>query len=166
MLCQTTACMCNLSLGDENKFEVTKSGAVVPLISLIQSENSTVAHFACECLANLAEMTENQDFIAKEGAVEPCIVSMRSRYIDVQRESGRLLANLGASSETFAADSIIEGGGHHLLISFLLSQDTNCQRIGAFGIGNLCECKYLYLRHMRMPYLTWQLLFLFLRRYA
>ena len=31
VLRETTACLCNLSLGDENKFEITKSGAVIPL---------------------------------------------------------------------------------------------------------------------------------------
>ena len=33
---------------------------------------------------------------------------------------------------------IVRGGGHQLLISYLLSQDTACQRVGALGIGNLC----------------------------
>lgn len=142
VLIETTACFANLSLADESKFEITTSGAVLPLISLIQNENSTIAHYACECLANLAEMKDNQDFIAREGAVIPCISAMRSRYIEVQRESGRLLANLGGSSNSFAADTIIEGDGHELLTSFLLSQDANCQRVGAFGIGNLCTHKH------------------------
>ncbi|KAL9191141.1 hypothetical protein ACHAXT_000847 [Thalassiosira profunda] len=138
VLRETTACLCNLSLGDENKFEMAKSGAVPPLISLTQSEDSTVAHNACECLANLAEMGDNQEFIAKEGAVEPCISAMRSRHIDVQRESGRLLANLAASKSRLVADEIISGDGHSLLTSFLLSQDAYTNRVGAFGIGNLC----------------------------
>ena len=153
VLRETTACMCNLSLADESKFEITKSGAVSPLVSLIQSEDLTIAHYACECLANLAEMTDNQGFIAREGSctlndldaenptpsnssIEACISAMRSRNINVQREAGRLLANL--SGNVFAADQIISRSGHELLTSFLLSQDTNCQRVGAFGIGNLC----------------------------
>jgi hypothetical protein len=55
----------------------------------------------------------------------------------VQRESGRLLANM-CSSEADHTDLIIHYGGHQLLISFLMSQDTACQRVGALGIGNLC----------------------------
>ena len=78
---------------------------MAPLISLIESEDSAIAHYACECLANLAEMTDNQDFIAREGAVTPCIKAMRSRHTEVQRESGRLLANLAASSNRLAADT-------------------------------------------------------------
>lgn len=136
VLRETTACLCNLSLADESKFEITKSGAVSPLVSLIQSEDLTIAHYACECLANLCEMSDNQDFIAREGSVVPCISAMRSRHIDVQREAGRLLANL--SGNVFAADQIIAKSGHEILSSFLLSQDSNCQRVGAFGIGNLC----------------------------
>ena len=31
----------------------------------------------------------------------------------------------------------MQGGGHQLLISYLLSPDTACQRVGALGIGNL-----------------------------
>jgi hypothetical protein len=55
----------------------------------------------------------------------------------VQREAGRLLANLCAD-DGVTSDAVLEGGGHQLLISFLLSQDTSCQRVGALGIGNLC----------------------------
>lgn len=138
VLRETTACFCNLSLADENKFEIAKSGAVPPLIGTMESEDPIVAQYSSECLANLAEMTDNQEFIAREGAVIPCINAMRSRHIEIQRESGRLLANLAASSSKLAADAIVDGGGHDLLISFLLSQDANCQRVGAFGIGNLC----------------------------
>lgn len=79
----------------------------------------------------------NQDAIAAEGAIRPIIGVMRSKYIEVQREAGRLLANLCASVSSFA-DQILEDGGHNLLISYLLSQDTACQRVGALGIGNLC----------------------------
>ena len=32
----------------------------------------------------------------------------------------------------------MKGGGHQLLISYLLSQDIACQRVGALGVGNLC----------------------------
>ena len=70
-------------------------------------------------------------------AIRPCIAVMRSRYVEVQRESGRLLANMCASDSEFT-DNIIQGGGHQLLISYLLSQDTACQRVGALGIGNIC----------------------------
>ena len=138
VLREATACICNLSLRDESKFEITKSGAVTPLIALIQSEDPSIAQFACESLANLAEMSDNQDFIAREGAVAPCISAMRSRHIEVQRESGRLLANLSACGNNLYIDVIIDAGGHDLLTSFLCSQDTYCQRVGAFGIGNLC----------------------------
>lgn len=138
VLQETTACLCNLSLGDENKFEICKSGAVAPLITLVGSEDSFVAQCACECLANVAEMNDNQEAISKEGAIIPCIKAMRSRHIEVMRESSRLLSNLSACDSPFAADQIIKNRGHDLLISFLLNQDVNCQRNGAFGIGNLC----------------------------
>ena len=138
VLRESTACLCNLSLGDENKFEVVKCGAVEPLINLMESEDPIVACHACECLANLAEMTENQEIIVKNGAVSPCINAMRSRHIEIQRESGRLIANLSASETTLAADTIVQENGHLVLVSFLLSQDTACQRAGSFGIGNLC----------------------------
>ncbi len=138
VLREATACLCNLSLGDENKFEISKCGAVPPLISLIENKDSVISCRACECLANLAEMTDNQAIIAREDAVIPCISAMRSRHIDVQREGGRILANLSASSDFFAVDAIINANGHHLLTSFLLSQDACCQRVGTIGIGNIC----------------------------
>ncbi|KAL3789563.1 hypothetical protein ACHAWO_009126 [Cyclotella atomus] len=139
ILHEVTACLCNVSLADENKYELVKeSRAVEHLIDLMESEDAIVSSQACECLANLAEMTENQDFIVREEAITPCINAMRSRHVEVQRESSRLIANLSASESTVAVDAIIEGNGHLVLTSFLLSQDTACQRAASFGIGNLC----------------------------
>jgi hypothetical protein len=69
----------------ESKFEITKSGAVLPLISQIQSEDPIIAQFACEALANLAEMADNQDFIANQGAISSCTSVMRSRHVEIQR---------------------------------------------------------------------------------
>ncbi|KAL3789162.1 hypothetical protein HJC23_012251 [Cyclotella cryptica] len=137
ILRETTGCLCNLSLGDENKFEVVKSGAVKQLISLMENEDSIVAYQSCECLANIAE-TDNQDYIVTQGAIIPCLRAMRSRDTDVQRESGRLIANLSSSETKLAADAIVGENGHLLLVSYLLSHDTACQRAGSFGIGNLC----------------------------
>ena len=71
-----------------------------------------------------------------DGAIKPTISVMRSKFIEVQREAGRLLANLCASDSEFT-DSVIEEGGHNLLISYLLSQDTACQRVGSLGVCNL-----------------------------
>jgi hypothetical protein len=138
LLREATGCLNNLSLSKENKIEMTKSGVVTPLISLMQHEDSQIASFCCACLANLAEISYGQEIIVLEGAIKACIIVMRSRYSDVQRESGRLLANLCACDLKSASDNIIESGGHHLLISYLLSRDAACQRVGAFGIGNLC----------------------------
>lgn len=67
--------------------------------------------------------------------IKPIISVLRSQFVEVQRESGRALANMAASSANM--DSIIAEGGHALLISYLLSPDTACQRVGALGIGNL-----------------------------
>lgn len=138
LLREATGCLCNLSLGDENRIELTKSGIVTPLITLMQHEDMQIASFCCACLANLAEILYSQEIIVFEGATKACIAVMRSRYLDVQREGGRLLANLCACDLKAASDKIVENGGHHLLISYLLSRDTACQRVGAFGIGNLC----------------------------
>eukprot|EP00814_Leptocylindrus_danicus_P009478 CAMPEP_0116018954 /NCGR_PEP_ID=MMETSP0321-20121206/8948_1 /TAXON_ID=163516 /ORGANISM="Leptocylindrus danicus var. danicus, Strain B650" /LENGTH=3722 /DNA_ID=CAMNT_0003489431 /DNA_START=23 /DNA_END=11192 /DNA_ORIENTATION=- len=138
ILRETTAAFCNLSLSDENKFEIAKCGAIAPLICHLQDDDMFIASQSSACLANLAELSDNQDAVAMEGGIRPCISVMRSRYIEVQRESGRLLANLCASSTSASIDSIVDSGGHQLLISFLLSEDTACQRVGGFGVGNLC----------------------------
>ena len=131
------AALCNLAVSDENKYEIVKAGCVPALISLAQSGDMLVASQSCATLANLAEMKINQDAIADEGCIRPVITVMRSKYIEVQREAGRLLANLCASESDFTF-GIIEAGGHNLLISYLLSQDTACQRVGSMGICNLC----------------------------
>lgn len=138
ILREVCAALNNLSLCDENKFEIAKAGTVTPLVSHSQSQDAHIAAQSCACLANIAELKENQNIISREGGVRPTISVMRSRFVEVQREAGRLLANLCADDEGGVSDSIIAGGGHQLLISYLLSQDTACQRVGALGIGNLC----------------------------
>lgn len=52
------ACLCNLALGDENKYEIVKAGALPPLISLSQSSDMQAASQACATLANLAEVRD------------------------------------------------------------------------------------------------------------
>ena len=127
----------NLSQADENKFEIAKSGGFPPLITLTQHGDMIVGSMAAAALANLAEVKELQGMLTREGAVRPCVSAMRSRFVEVQREAGRLLANL-CSSESDLTKLIIQYGGHQLLIGYLMSQDTACQRAGALGIGNLC----------------------------
>jgi hypothetical protein len=145
VLIETTACMCNLSLPDELKLDIVRSGAVSPLISLILSEDKTIAQFACDCLANLAEFADNQECLVREGAVTPCISAMGSPHLELKRESGRLLSNLAASKNEAVVDLIIDGEGHDSLVSFLLSNDITCQRVGASGVANLCT----HSRHQR-----------------
>lgn len=138
ILTEVTACMRNLSIADESKFEILKSGAVSPLILHIQSDDYIVAQFSCECLANLAEISDSHDLLVREGAIPPCIRAMGSKHIEIQQESGRLLSNLSASKNELTVDAAIDGGGHKMLISFLRSHDIMCQRVGASGIANLC----------------------------
>jgi len=132
------ACLCNLSQENEIKFEITRSGAVSTLLSCMESDNPTIAYYACECLANLSEMVENQGYLARSGVITPCASVMRSRDNMIQRESGRLSANISGSSDPLAANIIVNDGVHLLLMSFLLSKDSACQKIGSIGIGNLC----------------------------
>lgn len=137
ILREVVAALSNLSVCDENKYEIVKAGTVPALISLTQSSDMIVSSQSCATLANLAELKQNQDILAAEGVVRPTIAVMRSKYIEVQREAGRLLANMCASESEFTS-LIIERGGHNLLISYLLSNDTACQRVGSMGICNLC----------------------------
>lgn len=137
ILREVVACFCNLSVSDENKLEIVKCGTIAIFISLSQSTDMIVSSMACATLANLAELKVNQELIVAEGAVRPTVACMRSKFIEVQREAGRLLANLCASDSDNVI-GIVEAGGHNLLISYLLSQDTACQRVGSMGICNLC----------------------------
>lgn len=136
ILREVVACLCNLSVSDENKLEIMSSGVAPPLITLTQHSDMLIASQACATLANLAEIKSNQNVLVDDGAIRQTITVMRSKHIAVQRESGRLLANLCASESTHT-DAIVQEGGHNLLISYLLSHDTACQRVGALGVCNL-----------------------------
>jgi hypothetical protein len=78
------ACLCNLAISDENKFEIAKSGALPPLISLLQHADMGVASQTAGCLANLAEMRDIQTMLTREGAIKPCIAAMRNRFVEVR----------------------------------------------------------------------------------
>lgn len=139
VLRDVTACLCNLSLSDENKREIANCGAVPPLLAHMQSEDMLIASQSSTCLANIAEESINQTIIAQNDGILPCIAVMRSKHLEVQRECGRLLSNLCACTVPDHIQTVMDGGGHESLISFLLSDDLVCQRVGAFGLGNLCS---------------------------
>ena len=139
VLRDATACLCNLSLSDENKCAMAICGAVPPLLAHMQSEDVLIASQSSACLANIAEESGNQSIIAEDGGILPCIAVMRSRFLEVQRECGRLLSNLCACATPEHIQMIMDGGGHESLLSFLLSDDGTCRRVGAFGLGNLCS---------------------------
>ena len=139
VLRDVTACLCNLSLSDENKREIANCGAVPPLLAHMQNEDMLIASQSSTCLANIAEESINQTIIAQNGGILPCIAVMRSKHLEVQRECGRLLSNLCACTVPDHIQTVMDGGGHESLISFLLSDDLVCQRVGAFGLGNLCS---------------------------
>ena len=139
VLRDATACLCNLSLSDENKCAMAICGAVPPLLAHMQSEDVLIASQSSACLANIAEESDNQNIIAEGGGILPCIAVMRSKFLEVQRECGRLLSNLCACATPEHIQMIMDGGGHESLLSFLLSDDGTCRRVGAFGLGNLCS---------------------------
>ena len=62
ILREVCAALCNLSIGDENKFEVCKSGAVPALIILMLSEDMAIASQCAAYLTNLAG-TQHYTFI-------------------------------------------------------------------------------------------------------
>ena len=132
---ESVGAIANITIADENKFEVAKSGCIAPLLLHAQSEDMEVGRQACGALANLAEMDDNQARIAAERGVRAIVTVMRSPHVEVQRESGRALANLACNADNRM--SILAEGGHQLLISYLLSPDTASQRVGALGVGNL-----------------------------
>ena len=138
VLRDSTACLCNLSLSDESKCEIANCGAISPLLAHMQSDDMPIASQSSACLANVAEEPVNQNIIAENGGILPCIAVMRSKFLEVQRHCGRLLSNLCASTTPEHIQVIMDGGGHESLMSFLLSDDGTCQRVGAFGLGNLC----------------------------
>lgn len=138
VLRDATACLCNLSLSDENKCAMANGGSIPPLLAHMQSEDVLIAIQSSACLADIAEESANQSIIAEGGGILPCIAAMRSKFLEVQRECGRLLSNLCACAAPEHIQMIMDGGGHESLLSFLLSDDSTCRRVGAFGLGNLC----------------------------
>ena len=73
ILREVVAALCNLSLSDENKYEISKCGAIAPLVIHAQSEDMEVSRQSCGAIANLAEMNENRIKIAVNFSTKRCI---------------------------------------------------------------------------------------------
>ena len=138
VLSEAIGCIRNFSLSDENKFEVAKTGVIRLIVKYMLHEDKDVSSQSCAGLANLAQMQDIQSIVYDHENFCNCIAQvLRSPFIQVQREGGRLLAQLCTSDDTSIIEEIIENNSFKFLVSLLLSQDMICQKIAAFGLGNL-----------------------------
>ena len=92
---EVAACLCHVSLSDENKVPIVISNAIKPMLMLCQSADVEVARLACGAAANIAEdpMT-HRPLVYKVNAMHTLCYLMRSKHMSVHREASRAVSNL------------------------------------------------------------------------
>ena len=130
------ACLNNLSSLPANKLDIVQKEFLPILLKLLFYNDEQVVVQTCSTLANLAELSICQNIIATSEIVRQGIVLMRSKVVTIQCEAGRLISNICSSNESYV-NYILDGGGHNLFVSFLLSPSLPHQRVGVVGLANL-----------------------------
>jgi len=138
LLMESTAYLCNLSFGLKARVILSTYPIIPILLTHVSNEYIWIVQKCCTCLAHLAETGEILEDSLRGETFDILITAMRNRDDDVRREAGRALANILSCSSLSTNSLVVEKGGHLLFISFLFSRDFFCQRVGAFGIVNLC----------------------------
>ncbi|KAG0486684.1 hypothetical protein HPP92_008779 [Vanilla planifolia] len=84
---------------EENRFLIAKCGAIVPLISLLKSNDKKVQENAVTTLLNLSISNGNKNSIIEAGVVEPLILVLDSGSTEAQENSAATLFSLSALEE-------------------------------------------------------------------
>ena len=123
---EVAACLCHVSLSDENKVPIVISNAIKPMLMLCQSADVEVARLACGAAANIAEdpMT-HRPLVYKVNAMHTLCYLMRSKHMSVHREASRAVSNLLSTTATHSV--FLDEDGLRSLFSVARSQDNECQ---------------------------------------
>lgn len=143
---EAASTLSNLSLAEDNRLLVAKSGALPALINLLKNPDSLCQIYAATALANLAETTEIsgevQELMLTEQCLEPMcnLIQDESTHVDVKRAVSRCISLFASNSQTHShilQTSVIDP----LKVLSSEGDDTETLRYCALTIANLALCK-------------------------
>ena len=130
---QVAACLCNLSLSEQDRVAVA-TRCVPALVALSQGGDLEAARQAIGTLANLAEEIDTHELIAKAGGGRAMTGLMEHDSLDIFREASRAISNLLTS---FEHQAVIIEQGLPGLNALAQSTDAECQYHAALSFRKL-----------------------------
>jgi vacuolar protein 8 len=108
--CNAVGCVTNLAthgesismkalMLDENKTQIAKSGALVPLTRLAKSKDMRVQRNATGALLNMTHSDENRQQLVNAGAIPVLVSLLNSPDTDVQYYCTTALSNIAVDGE-------------------------------------------------------------------
>ena len=132
---ELAAALRNISLSNENKAEIMKSG-IDFITTLCRDSDSEVSWQACGVVANISETQENKIFMVEKGIIHHLQAATSfSKDIPILRESVRSFANLSSAIEN--TSTLIGSGVLGSLIQALSANDILCRRFATMTLSNL-----------------------------
>jgi len=89
------------SPSDENKTQIAKSGALVPLTRLAKSKDMRVQRNATGALLNMTHSDENRQQLVNAGAIPVLVSLLNSPDTDVQYYCTTALSNIAVDGGLF-----------------------------------------------------------------
>ena len=116
---ETAAALANISLNEENKVQIARSGCLPALIQLAQADDRERERYAVMTLANVAEMVEGrtQRRMLEEGVLKPLQKLASSPPVDIRRECARAFALFASKRDSH--QDLLQAGGLQQMVSFL-----------------------------------------------
>ncbi|KAJ3316222.1 Vacuolar protein 8 [Blyttiomyces sp. JEL0837] len=111
------------------------SGALEPLIRLMESSNPEVQCNAVGCITNLATHDENKTKIARSGALIPLTRLAKSKDLRVQRNATGALLNMTHTMDN--RQQLVTAGAIPVLVNLLNSPDYDVQYYCTTSLSNI-----------------------------
>ena len=134
------------------KTAVMQFEGLLPILSLVNSEDEECVHTGIYCLGSLAENDEVTSKLVKLGAISAVVNQSSLGTIEVKRASGYFLALLCESPEFHA--ELSKQGAFESVINLASLEDVECQEYAAFSLAHLSSNRDYQVRLVELGALT------------
>lgn len=129
--------MSNFALNgpESNKETIVSSGAVKPLVKLLDVNNVEVQCNTCGCITTLATKDANKQILVKAGAIKPLLQLAKCQDLRVQRNATGAILNLTHLQSN--RSELVTRGAIPVLVDVLQVRDPDIQYYAAAALSNM-----------------------------
>ncbi|KAG8843697.1 Vacuolar protein 8, partial [Serendipita sp. 411] len=128
-----------MQLPDENKTEIARSGALIPLVQLAHSEDIRVQRNAVGSLLNMTHTNENRQQLVNAGATPVLVNLLTSPDTDIQYYCTTALSNIAVDSSNRSEFLMTEPELVQRLVGLMDNPSLKIQRQAASALRNLAS---------------------------